>query len=66
MIPMIDARIMYNNYYVDMLRNLSLSSCASQIKYALAYKDFDINKDDSVNNYYRKYKPYELSKDDWK
>jgi hypothetical protein len=30
---------------VDMLNNFTLASCASQIKYAFAYKDFDINAD---------------------
>jgi uncharacterized protein with WD repeat len=33
---------------IDMLRNLSLSSCSSQAKYALAYKDFDIDGDYNV------------------
>jgi hypothetical protein len=28
-----------------MLRNISLSACADQVKFAMAYKDFNINKD---------------------
>jgi hypothetical protein len=28
-----------------MLRNISLSSCADQVKFAMAYKDFNINSD---------------------
>jgi hypothetical protein len=33
---------------IDMLRNVSLSSCSSQAKYTLAYKDFDIDGDSNV------------------
>jgi ssDNA-binding Zn-finger/Zn-ribbon topoisomerase 1 len=58
MIPALDNLInMFFEYKVDMLHNLSLSSNASQIKYALAYRDFDINGDysfdeiDSGNKY---------------
>ena len=35
---------------VDALRNLSLSANASAIKYALCYKDFDINADYSTES----------------
>jgi hypothetical protein len=46
MISPIDNIIEMNfQYKVDTLANLSLSANASSIKYALAYKDFDINGD---------------------
>jgi hypothetical protein len=45
MISPIDNIIALNwKYGIDTLLNLSLSANASSIKYALAYKDFDINK----------------------
>jgi hypothetical protein len=47
---------------VDMLRNLSLSSTSSQVKYALAYIDFDINEgysEESTNT-------FKLTLEDWK
>jgi hypothetical protein len=50
MLPIIDAHIkLYNEFHVDMLRNLSLSSCSLQVKYALTIKDFDINGDYTTN-----------------
>jgi hypothetical protein len=49
MCPIIDFLIhQFQKYEVDMLRNISLSSCADQVKFAIAYKDFDINKNYSV------------------
>jgi hypothetical protein len=49
MLPIIDGltNLFWENK-IDMLHNLSLSSCSSQAKYALAYKDFDINQDYNV------------------
>jgi hypothetical protein len=38
----------FHKYDIDMLRNISLSSCADQVKFATAYKDFDINGDYSI------------------
>jgi hypothetical protein len=35
----------YNTQNIDMLRNISLSTCADQVKFAMAYKDFNINFD---------------------
>jgi hypothetical protein len=31
-----------------MLRNISLSFCADQVKFAVSYKDFDINSNYSI------------------
>ena len=46
MSPIIDFLIhKFQEFDVDMLRNISLSSCADQVKFALAYKDFNINFD---------------------
>jgi hypothetical protein len=46
MCPIIDFLIhKFAEYNVDMLRNISLSSCADQMKFAMAYKDFNINSD---------------------
>jgi hypothetical protein len=46
MCPIIDFLIhKFAEYNVDMLRNISLSSCANQVKFAMAYKDFNINSD---------------------
>jgi hypothetical protein len=46
MTPIVDGLIdLFWENKIDMLHNLSLSSCVSQAKYALAYKDFDINQD---------------------
>jgi hypothetical protein len=35
----------FQEFYVDKLRNISLSSCADQVKFAMAYKNFNINFD---------------------
>ena len=40
----------YWEYKIDCLKSLSLSSNASSLKYALAYRDFDINKDYSFTS----------------
>jgi hypothetical protein len=62
MLPIIDAHItLYNTYHVDMLRNLSLSSCSSQVKYALTIKDFDINAVYNLNSKAN----YNLKKETW-
>jgi hypothetical protein len=46
MCPIIDFLIRkFEEFDVDMLKNVSLSSCADQIKYATAYKDFNIRRD---------------------
>jgi hypothetical protein len=39
----------FHKYDVDMLRNISLSSCADQVKFAVAHKDFDINSNYSIH-----------------
>jgi hypothetical protein len=44
MCPIIDFLIhKFQEYDIDMLRNISLSSCADQVKFAMAYKDFNID-----------------------
>jgi hypothetical protein len=49
MLPILDGLTdLFWDSKIDMLRNLSLSSCSSQAKYALAYKDFDIDGDYNV------------------
>jgi hypothetical protein len=49
MVPIIDTLIdNFAAYYVDMLKNISLSACSSQVKYAIPYRDFDINADYSL------------------
>jgi hypothetical protein len=49
MCPIIDFLInQFHKYDIDMLRNISLSSCADQVKFVMAYKDFDINGDYSI------------------
>jgi hypothetical protein len=46
MYPIVDFLIhKFQDFDVDMLRNISLSSCDDQMKFALAYKDFNINFD---------------------
>jgi hypothetical protein len=35
----------FREYDIDMLRNISLSACADQVKFAMAYRDFNINSD---------------------
>jgi hypothetical protein len=40
---------MFAKNKIDMLMNLSLSSAASQMKYAMCYEDFDINEDYSCD-----------------
>jgi hypothetical protein len=64
MVPIVDDLIKrFYQYDVDMLRNVSLSACASQVKYAFAYKEFDMNKDYNVK---QKHKPFILSEEGWK
>jgi hypothetical protein len=49
MYPIIDFLIhQFQKYDIDMLRNISLSSCVDQVKFAMEYKDFDINNNYSV------------------
>ena len=50
-------------YNVDMLHNLSLSSNASMIRYALAYKDFDQTKTYPSS---KGQSTFKLTKDYWK
>jgi hypothetical protein len=40
----------FEEWKVDMLKNLSLSSTSSQVKYAPAYNDFYINVDYSIKS----------------
>jgi hypothetical protein len=62
MIPIIDYLIKkFAEDSVDMLRNFSLSSCASQTKYAGAYEDFYIEGDYSET----KKSTFVLSKEFW-
>jgi LPS O-antigen subunit length determinant protein (WzzB/FepE family) len=35
----------FREYAIDMLRNISLSACADQVKFAVAYKDFIVDGD---------------------
>jgi hypothetical protein len=49
------------NDKVDMLKNFSLSSTSSQVKYALAYTGFDINEDYSENSM----NTFKLTLEDW-
>jgi hypothetical protein len=35
----------FAEYNINMLKNIFLSSCADQMKFAIAYKDFNINSD---------------------
>jgi hypothetical protein len=49
MFPIINALVeKFQTLNVDLLRNFSLSACAAEAKYAMAYKDFDINGDYST------------------
>jgi HEPN domain-containing protein len=49
MIPIIEGLIdLFWENKVDMLQNLSLSSCSNQTKYALAFRDFNIDEDYNV------------------
>ena len=58
MIKPIDNLIEMNaKYGIDMLSNLSLSRNASEIKYAMAYKNFDIDYDYGVLNSKNTFKP---------
>jgi hypothetical protein len=51
MIPIIEKLIKgFADQNVDMLRNISLSACASQAKFAILYENFDIDGDYSVNS----------------
>jgi hypothetical protein len=51
MIPIIEGLIKkYSEYGVDMLQNLLLSSNSSQVKYGLAYKNFNLNEDYNLRN----------------
>jgi hypothetical protein len=46
MCPIVDFLIhKFREYDIDMLINISLSACVDQVKFAMAYKDFNINKD---------------------
>ena len=58
MIKPIDNLIrMIAEYKVDLINNLSLSKNASAIKYALAYKDFNITEDYNIINHQTTFKP---------
>jgi hypothetical protein len=64
MAPVVDALVQrFANYNVDMLRNFSLSSAASQVRLSFAYKDFDIHTD--YNNVEKKETPYYLDHYAW-
>ena len=68
----LDTKIMINpicnlidnffHYKIDILNSISLASNASSVKYALCYKDFDINKDYNLPT---NVKPFVLSKSYW-
>jgi hypothetical protein len=46
MCPIIDFLInKFEENNIDMLRNISLSSCADEVKFAMAYKNFNIKED---------------------
>jgi hypothetical protein len=52
MCPIIDFLIhKFREYDVDMLRNISLSYCADQVKFAMTYKDFNIKGLFSTNQH---------------
>jgi hypothetical protein len=62
MLPIIDNLInMFAESKIDMLMNLSLSSAASQTKYAMCYENFDINEDYSTDVK----TSFKLTKDYW-
>ena len=46
-----------SKYGVDMLSNISLSKLSSNVKYAKAYKDFDLNEDYMIINEVNTFKP---------
>jgi hypothetical protein len=51
MCPIIDFLIReFEKFNIDMLKNISLSSCANQVKFAMVYNDFNINYDYSQQN----------------
>ena len=51
MIPIMDNLIkMYWKMNIDLCLNISLASCAAQMKYLSCYKDFDINKNYNVKD----------------
>ena len=51
MIPIMDNLIkMYWKMNIDLCQNISLASCAAQMKYLSCYKDFDMNKNYNVCN----------------
>jgi hypothetical protein len=67
MVPAINKLISYfAEYNVDMLQYYSLSSAASAVKYALAYKEFDINADYTDTNIYHYNKPFIVTEYWWK
>jgi hypothetical protein len=46
MCPIIDFLIhKFQEYDIDMLRNISLNCCTNQVKFAMAYKEYNINSD---------------------
>lgn len=49
-------------YGIDLLKNYSLSACASKVKYALAYRDFNLHEN---YNYVDDSKPFELTQKYW-
>jgi hypothetical protein len=64
MIDQIDNLIeRFGEYNIDMIDHLSLSSCASAIKYGFAYKDFNINETYQLIN---KEPLFKLSLQQWK
>jgi len=51
MIPIMDNLIkMYWKMNIDLCLNISLASCAAQMKYLSCYKDFDINKNYNIKD----------------
>ena len=59
MIPIMDNLIkMYWKMNIDLCQNISLASCAAQMKYLSCYKDFDINK-----NYSLRSQKYQIKED---
>jgi hypothetical protein len=63
MIPIIEGFIaLFWENKIDMLQNLSLSSCSNQTKYSLAFQDFNIDEDYNVPTGFG----FNLTEEKWK
>jgi hypothetical protein len=61
MCPIIDFLIhKFEEYDIYMLRNISLSSCTDQVKFAMTYKDFNINSNYSDKYFKKKIENYNI------